>query len=228
MIEEPPLLTVKSTMRRPRADQVAAFKDVPSSVVADALPGGALDASIAALEGTAGRAVGPALTAGNGPADMLATAAALSFLTPGDVLVAAHGGFRGAAAAGDRVTGMMRNGGAAALVTDAPVRDHAGILATRLPVWCAGLTPASPYTNGPGWVGFPVEIGGQRVSTGDLIVADRDGVVVVPLDEIDRVIERVSEIMELERALDEEVTGGRTTFAPVEEILKSPRTRYVE
>ena len=70
---------------------------------------------------------------------------------------------------------MLRNCGGAALITDGPVRDYAGIVRSKLPVWCNGLNPASPYTNGPGFVGSPAQIGGQTVRSGDIVVADQDG-----------------------------------------------------
>ena len=103
---------------------------------------------------------------------------------------------------------MMRNAGAAGFVTDGPVRDYAGIVETRLPVWCSGLTPASPFTKGPGSVGFPVQIAGQEIETGDIIVADRDGIVVVPYERIDEVIANLAKVRDSEAELDAEVTAG--------------------
>ncbi|MEO0914444.1 MAG: RraA family protein, partial [Pseudomonadota bacterium] len=214
MIEEPAKLRIRREMQRPTAAQVAGFQGVPSGFVVDAMMGaGALAAGIGPVG--AGRdipcvAAGPALTAGCGAGDILATLAALKFIAPGDVLVAAFDGFQGCAAAGDRVIGMARNCGAAGFVTDGPMRDYAGIVEVGLPAWCSGLTPASPFTNGPGTVGLPVQIGGQRVETGDMIVADRDGVVVVPFAEIDAVLHRLPEVSALEAALDAEVAAGLT------------------
>lgn len=231
MIEEPPVLTIARTLRRPSEAQIAAFRGVPTSVVADALPGGALSAAIQPIGGgvdLACHAVGPALTADCGPADILATFAALSFVRPGDVIVAAFGTHQGCAAMGDRLAGMMRNAGAAGFVTDGPVRDYAGVVAAGLPVWCSGLTPASPYSNGPGAVGLPVQIGGQEVETGDMVIADRDGVVVVPFERIDAVIERVRRVRELETQLDAQVANGLKAFAPVTALLASDRVRYVD
>lgn len=231
MIEEPPVLTIKKARRRPTEAQIAAFRGVPTSVVADALPGGVLSADIGPIGGGIDltcEAVGPALTADCGPADILATFAALSFIRPGDVVVAAFGGHRGCAAAGDRIVGMMRNNRAAGFVTDGPMRDYAGVVAAGLPVWCSGLTPASPYTNGPGTVGLPVQIGGQEVETGDMIVADRDGVVVVPFERLDEVIARVAHVRELEARLDAEVAGGLKAFPPIVELLAGDRVRYVD
>lgn len=232
MIEEPPRLTIARNMRRPTAEQVAAFKDVPTSFVADAMDGtGALHKSIAPLGD--GRdlpcfAAGPALTADCGPGDVLATMAALNFIEPGDILVSASAGHQGCAAAGDRVAGMLRNNGGVGFVADAPVRDYAGMVAAGVPTWCTGLTPASPVSTGPGAVGVPVMIGGRRVATGDMVVADRDGVVIVPFERIDAVIARLEAIKVLEARLDAEVAGGRKHFDPITTLIQSGNVRYVD
>jgi len=232
MIEEPPLLKIKSNLRRPADAQIAAFKGVPTGFVVDALfGGGALSSDIQPVGG--GRdldcvAAGPALTADCGPADILATIAALQFIRPGDVVVSAFAAHQGCAAAGDRVAGMMKNNGAAGFVTDGPVRDYAGVVAAGLPVWCTGLTPASPFSKGPGSVGFAIQIGGQEVETGDMIIADRDGVVVVPFENIDEIIAALARVKELETALDAEVAEGLKIPAPISELLASDRVEYVD
>ncbi|HSF94944.1 MAG TPA: RraA family protein [Thermohalobaculum sp.] len=231
MIEEPPILRIRNNPRRPSDAQIAAFQGVATGFVVDALGGGgALASAIQPLGGgrdLACAAAGPALTADCGPADILATLAALKFLRPGDVLVAAFAGHQGCAAAGDRVAGMIRNNGGAGFVTDGPVRDHAGLVGIGLPVWCTGLTPASPFSKGPGAVGFPVQIGGQEVETGDMIVADRDGVVVVPFERIDEVIARLAEISEMEAALDAKVAEGLKLPGWVDDLLQGDAVDYV-
>jgi 4-hydroxy-4-methyl-2-oxoglutarate aldolase len=228
MIEAPPMLTISTAFRRPTDAQISAFQGVPSGFVVDALFGrGALSCSIQPIG--AGRdihcvAAGPALTADCGAADVLATFAALKFIRPGDVVVSAFAAHMGCAAAGDRLVGMMKNCGAAGFVTDGPVRDYVGIVPVGLPVWCAGLTPASPHMSGPGSVGFPIQIGGQEIETGDMIVADRDGVVVVPFERIDEVIQKLARISELEKSLDGEVAQGLKVPSWVEAYLASDKT----
>jgi 4-hydroxy-4-methyl-2-oxoglutarate aldolase len=231
MIVEPSKLTIRRPSRRPTSAQIAAFQDVPTGFVVDALGGtGALDAAIKPLAPTdlPGHVAGPALTAGNGPADIMATLAALAFLQDGDVLVAAFAGHQGCAASGDRVSGMAKNGGASGFVTDGPMRDYAGVVAVGLPCWCTGLTPATPYSSGPGSVGLPVQIGGQKIETGDMIVADRDGVVIVPFDRLDAVIERLSSIHAMEAARDAEVAGGLAVPDDVRAWLDSDLVTYVD
>lgn len=228
MIEAPPTLTIKRKIRRPSDAQIAAFQDVSSGFVVDALlGGGALSSRIQPIGG--GRdfhcsAAGPALTADCGAADVLAAFAALKFIKGGEVIVSAFAAHEGCAAAGDGLTGMMKNSGAAGFVTDGPVRDYQGIVAVGLPVWCAGLTPASPHMSGPGSVGFPVQIGGQEIETGDMIVADQDGVVVVPYERLDEVIGNLTRITEMEKSQDAAVAEGLKLPAWVEEYLESDKT----
>lgn len=227
MIEAPPNLTIKSTIQRPSDDQIAAFQNVPTGYVVDALFGsGALSSAIQPIGG--GRdlkciAAGPALTADCGAADVLATFAALKFIEGGEVIVSAFAGHRGCAAAGDRLIGMMKNCGAVGFVTDGPVRDYDGIIPVGLPVWCSGLTPASPHMSGPGSVGFPVQIGDQEVETGDMIIADQNGVVVVPFERLDEVIGNLDRVAELEKLLDAEVAAGLKIPGWVEEYLASDK-----
>jgi len=231
MIEEPPLLTIARDRRRPDAAQISAFQSVPTSFVVDAMYGtGALSNRIRPLgesRDLVSVAAGPALTVGCGAGDILALLAALDTVQAGDIVLAAFDGFQGCAAMGDRVSGMLRNAGAAGFVTDGPVRDYAGIVGIGMPCWATGLTPASPYTNGPGSVGLPIQIGGRQGETGDMIVADHDGVVVVPYARIDAVIAKLETVKELEIALDAEVANGLTIPPSMVEMLKGDKVRYV-
>ena len=221
MIEEPPVLTLRQPARRPTATQIAAFAHVPTGYVVDAMTGQeALSGEIAAMQDD-WHVVGSALTAWNGPADVLATLAAIHLCQPGDILIASVDGARDSAAAGDRVCGMAKNAGAVALVTDGAVRDTAGIKAVGLPVWCAGRSARTPYTSGPGTVGYPVVLGGRQIESGDLIVADRDGVAVVPFNQIDAVIAQLKTVRTLEEKLDKEVEDG--FCEPLAELLASDR-----
>ncbi len=230
MIEEPPLITVRENRKRPSQSQIDAFQNVSTGFVVDALFGaGALSREIQPIGG--GRDIecnvaGPALTADNGPADLLALHAALNFIQPGDVVVSAFDGYQGCAAGGDSIMGMIGNSGGAGLVTDGPVRDYVGIVEVGLPVWCTGLTPASPFLSGPGRVGFAIQIGGQQVESGDMIIADRDGVVVVPFDRIDETIGNLERVKEAETARDEAVAEGLKIPIHITELLESDRTKF--
>ena len=230
MIEEPPLLTVRGDRPRPTRAQLDALAGTPTGVLADAMDGrGALPASVRHASPTAlpTRFCGPALTCLCGPADVLAVFGALAEVRPGDVMVAATGGWSGSAVIGDRVMGMLANAGGAGFVTDGLVRDLEGVVAVGLPVMCAGLSPNSPYAKGPGEIGLPVRLGDVPVDAGDVIVADDTGAVVVPFARLDEVIERARAVAALEAALDAEVAGGLTVPESVRELLAGGQVRRV-
>ena len=213
MIENPPLIQIKksSSRNRPSIKQVENFKNIPTGFICDALNGYAsLDTNIKPLHipGNVKHIVGPALTVFSGAADVLGMSIALSEIQPGDIVVNGVSGFQGTAAVGDRIAGMIKNNGGIGLVTDGPMRDLEGIIETGLSCFCTGLNPNSPYNSGPAKIGYPTEIGGKTIHSGDIIVADADGVTVVPFNKIDEVIEKLDRIIELENAMDEKVKNG--------------------
>jgi 4-hydroxy-4-methyl-2-oxoglutarate aldolase len=75
-------------------------------------------------------------------------------------------------------------------------------------------------------VGFPVSIGGQKVETGDMVVADSSGVVVVPFDKLDEVIARLAEIKTLEAELDAKVEAGLKVPEAITELLQSDQVKF--
>lgn len=109
------------------------------------------------------------------------TRAAIEAMPEGAIAVVDAMGVPDAGIFGDILTARMRKRGLVALVTDGTMRDAAGVEATGLPVWCAGIAaPASVAAlHFVGWQ-EPVGCGGVAVLPDDVIVADRDGVVVIP------------------------------------------------
>ncbi|WP_323771291.1 RraA family protein [Antarctobacter sp.] len=223
MIEEPPKLTLVKGAPRPTADQIAAFQGVETAFLCDAMGGlGAMDTNISPLgfgRDLACVAAGPALVADSGPGDIIATLAAVNLLTPGDVLVHAGHGYQGGATIGDQLSGMLKNAGAAGFVTDGPMRDYEGIVAAGLPSWCTGLNPNSPCVSGPGTLGGSANVGGRHVATGDMIVADRNGVVVIPFAQIDTVIAKLKDVTRLEAELEIKVKDGFCSPMDIEAML---------
>lgn len=224
MIEDPPLLTIKSRVLSVADSALQALAQFPSSFVVDAMNGrGALPHTIKPLSaGTLPtQFCGRALTVDPGPADVLAVVAALSEIEVGDVLVIATAGHSGCAAIGDRVIGMAKNAGACAIVTDGLVRDIEGIEKVGLPVYCSGVSPNSPYNNGPGSIGTGIVMGDRKITRDDVLIADRDGVVVVPGDQITSVVARCKHIAEVEQELDAQVEQGLCVPPAMQELLQA-------
>jgi regulator of RNase E activity RraA len=234
MIENPPLIQIKkkSSRKRPSEKQINGFKNIPTGFICDALNGyAALDPSIKPLSipgKKVKQVVGPALTVFSGAADVLGMAIALSEIEPGDIVVNGVSGFQGTAAVGDRIAGMIKNNGGVGLVTDGPMRDLDGIIETGLDCFCTGLNPNSPFNSGPAKIGFPMNIGGTTVSSGDIIVADSDGVTVVPFDKIDEVLNKLDRIIEVESAMDKQVSEGLKISQKALDYLKSDQVVYFD
>lgn len=117
--------------------------------------------------------------------------------------------------------GMLKNKGAAGFVTDGAMRDFDEIVAVGLPAWCNGLNPNSPFAYGPGRVGFGAVVGGQTVNSGDIIVADQNGVVVVPHARIDAVIAQLENIKKAEAAFEAKVKSGAADTSRIAEMLEN-------
>ncbi|MCP5266335.1 MAG: RraA family protein [Burkholderiaceae bacterium] len=213
MIDEAPPIRIATDLARPTPEEVALFRDVQTGVAVDALGGrGALDHQVKPLFADQSILCGVALTCDAGAADNLAVTAALTVAREGDVIVAAAGGHMGCAVVGDLVMGMMRNNGVIGFVTDGCVRDTRGIRGVGLPCFASGVSPNSPARNGPGTVGEPIVVGGVTVCTGDLIVADEDGVVVIPRAQIGSAAKRLDIVRRNEAALEARVKAGLRQF----------------
>jgi regulator of RNase E activity RraA len=117
--------------------------------------------------------------------------AVLDFVQPGDFLVAQAFGTLRSGVVGEMLARHLRNRGGVGIVADAGVRDSARLTAIPVPIWSLGSTPhyASQGELIPWGYHVPVAVGGVLVLPGDLIVADDDGAVVVPIGRANEVLE---------------------------------------
>ena len=106
---------------------------------------------------------------------------AVEMMPPGCIAIADARGTLDAATFGDIVVARMVKRGVAGIVTDGAVRDCNGLLATGMPIWTCGITAPPPTTRMllAAWQ-QPIGCGGVAVFANDIIVADADGVVVIP------------------------------------------------
>ncbi|WP_034470884.1 ribonuclease activity regulator RraA [Afipia sp. P52-10] len=168
------------------------------------------------------RLVGPAFTLRFVPAredlatpaswsSPISTRTAIEAMPEGCIAVVDAMGIKDAGIFGDILCARMVKRGVSALVTDGVVRDIEGVLGTNLPVWCAG-TAAPPSVAGLTFVnwGEPIGCGGVAVFPDDVIVADKDGAVLIPKASLDHVLNE-GPAQEAEEAwIVNEVTNGAT------------------
>ncbi len=137
------------------------------------------------------------------------TRAAIEQMPAGCIAVVDANGVKDAGFWGDILCARMAKRGVSALVSDGVVRDLAGVLSTGLPVW-AGGTAAPPSVAGLTFVDWqqPVGCGGVAILPDDVIVADQDGVVVVPAALVDEIVDLAVEQEQFENWVMDEVKKG--------------------
>lgn len=224
----PPVLTVRRNFPRPLADHVKRLGEVPTGWVVDANERrGALNFSVRPMT-RAMRFCGVALTVQSRPRDNLAPYAAIEYAQPGDVLIIATNAYEEASVAGDVMLGMAKNQGVCALVTDGMVRDVEGLNAVGIPVFARGLSPNSPFKDGPGTIGLRISLGGVTVNSGDVVIGDQDGVVVVARDALESVLAALADVKNKEAKMDELVRKGATAPPGMQQLIADKGVRFVD
>lgn len=159
---------------------IGKFQGIPTTCISDAMEGlNNLDPTIKPLKESY-KFLGRALTVKMPVGDNLAVLKAIGEAKPGDVLVIDAKGDQYRAVAGDFILGMAKTLGVSALVVDGVIRDILGTKELNFPVFCKGTTVAASGKAGVGEINVPISCGGTSVYPGDIIVGDADGVVVIP------------------------------------------------
>jgi len=156
------------------------------------------------------RFAGPAVTAKTLASDLAAVFKAIDISRPGDVVVVDAHGSHDTAFWGENMTISAQNRGVAGAVIDGACRDVVEIRRLRFPLFSKAIVPNVAAIAGYGQVNVPVQCAGQPVSPGDIIVADENGVVVVPRAAADNVLKRTRDLLGTEHVLQEKLKGGAT------------------
>jgi 4-hydroxy-4-methyl-2-oxoglutarate aldolase len=172
---------------------------------------GAVDGAIRPVDPTV-RMAGPALTVDCKPMDNLAIHYALSKAKPGDVLVVDTKGFLEGGPWGDLLTLAAQKLGVVGLVIDGSVRDGNSIIEMGFPAFSRGLSIKGTNKCQPGKANIPVHIGGVIVNPGDIVVGDRDGLVIVAKEEVADVIALSRKREDKEIKFRESLKAGKSTI----------------
>jgi regulator of RNase E activity RraA len=164
---------------------------------------------------------GPALTVKVRPGDNLMIHKAIEIAQPGDVIVVDGAGDLTQALIG----GLMRTSAItkkiAAFIIDGAIRDLNEWAEGGVAVYARGNTLRGPSKDGPGEVNIPISCAGLLVSPGDLIVADADGVIAVPFDELDDLLPKVQQHAQREEKIRANNAAGTTDPERFNSLLRA-------
>jgi regulator of RNase E activity RraA len=212
---------IRAQWRRPDATLLASFGNASSAQVADSMSRlGAMDTGIKPIWPSP-RIIGAALTVWCHAGDNLMLHKAISMAAPGDIVLMNTQGNITNSGFGELVATSAVKIGVRGVIVDGTVRDAEALQALALPVYARGLCANGCNKDGPGEVGAIISCGGVAVRPGDIIIADRDGVAVVPLEDAVEVAKLAAAQVEREERRLAEIKKGALVRPEIDEQLRS-------
>lgn len=173
--------------------------------------------------------VGPALTVKARGGDNLALHAALNIAQEGDVLVVSNEGDNTRALMGEIMMAYLRyDRKVAGIILDGPIRDIDEIGKWDFPVYATGTTPGGPYKEGPGEVNVPIACGESSVNPGDIILADPDGVIVIPRKDAAQILEDAKKFQEADGSKLQAAKNGTSKRGWVDKALADKEFEIID
>ncbi|MRT24954.1 RraA family protein [Enterobacteriaceae bacterium RIT697] len=151
---------------------------------------------------------GPAFTVEVRPGDNLMFHVALAIAKAGDIIVVDGKADTSCALFGDLMVTQAESAQLGGFVVDAASRDTVSLAKGKFPVFSTGTNPCGPTKGLPGRLSIPISVGGVAVKPGDLVVGDVDGVVVIPLEEVDSVLAAAQAKVDSEEQRIREIEEG--------------------
>lgn len=185
---------------RPDPALVERFRDLPVANIDDCMERtAAVDPAIKPLNSA--KLLGPAFTIKVPEGDNLMFHKAMDMAKPGDVIVIDAGGDDKRAIFGALMINYCKVRGIAGVIVDGSIRDAEELSEMDFPVYARGITPNGPYKNGPGEINTPIAFGGKVVCPGDIIVGDRDGIVVIKPEDAELLAEKAEGVLAMENGI---------------------------
>lgn len=215
----------------PDHDVMMQFKNIPASNTADCMGRScAMNPRIHLVSSPKDQMmVGPAFTVKCRAGDNLALHAALNLCNEGDVLVVSNEEDNTRALMGEVMMAYLYlQKKVAGIVLDGPIRDIDEIGKWDFPVYATGTTPGGPYKEGPGEVNVPIACGGISVEPGDIILADPDGVIVIPRNDAATILEDAKKFQAADEGKLEKTRQGTINRGWVDKALEDKGFEFID
>lgn len=218
------MATYKALLKNPSATQadpqiLAALRDIPLAALSDNMHRNIGTVGLRPYHRPVAQTMaGTAVTARSRGGDNLTYLRALEFCRPGDVLVIDAGGDLNNAVVGGILSFYAASIGVVGVVIDGAIRDVAEIREREFPVYARGVTHRGPYKDGPGEINVPVSVGGMVVNPGDIVVGDQDGLLAIPQEGVEQLIEKARAVLDAEAETMRAMKEGRWNRAFIDEL----------
>lgn len=214
----------------PAKELLDGFAGLPAANIADIMNRScAMNPRIKLMSGFHGVMVGPALTVKARAGDNLFLHQALDMSQPGDIIVLSNEEECNRSLMGEIMfTYAKYQRKLGGVVLDGPVRDVDALSQMDLPVYATGSTPGGPYKEGPGEINVPIACGGISVNPGDIILADADGIIVIPLKDAPEILEKAKKFHEQDAAKVAAAKNGTSNRAWVMKTLGSKNAEFID
>ena len=204
---------IVENFKRPSLELIEKYKSMQAATLHEAMnKRGAMSTDVRPAWEYPPVLCGAALTVLARPGDNLMLHKAVSIAKPGDVLVVATGGHTEAGIWGEIITVAAMEKGITGIVTDGTVRDTVPIREIGFPMFSRGLSMKGTTKMTPGKVGVPIVVGNVLVNPGDIVFGDNDGVVVVPLEEAETILQAAIDKETAEATIMDRIRAGECTM----------------
>jgi 3-hexulose-6-phosphate synthase / 6-phospho-3-hexuloisomerase len=163
--------------------------------------------------------IGRALTVRTYPGDWAKPVEAIDKAEKGSVIVIDSGGV-GPAVWGELATHSAIQRELAGVIVDGAIRDSSEIRKLKFPAFARLVMPNAGEPKGFGEIGIPVNISGITINSGDWIVGDDDGLIVIPKQEAKEMANHAMDWLEKENRIRREISHGKKSLGEVMELLK--------
>ena len=157
---------------------------------------------------------GVALTVKARPGDNMMLHKAMNMSMPGDVIVVSNEGERSRAIMGEIMYNYMQG--------------FKKIAKGHLPIYATGTNPAGPYKEGPGEVNVPIACGSITVNPGDIILGDKDGVIVIPRQDAAEILEKAKTLSAADKQKAENSAKGTVNRQWVEDLMEKKNVEIID
>lgn len=220
---------VRLAIDRPAHELIERFRDATTPDLADAMNKSGAMREIYPMYTPVPRCIGPAITVKAPIGDSLMIRKAMTIAQPGDIIVIDGSGTISSSLWGGNRSTLVAARGVAGVIVDGGTRDVDETRAVELPLFARAVCPMASASAGAGELNFPISCGGLVVNPGDIVVADSEGIVVIPKDDAEDVYVTWQKVVEREAEWRAKSAAGQEFSGDdVDYLLRELETEILE